>query len=159
MGMFVAMQGRVDEANDLVARSRAIMNDVGQWIWIVPFWYAFVSVWQGDPAAAERELLLGYEALKKMGEKSHFSSIAHELSSVLYLQGRYDEAEQLTRECEEAHACERHPLRHPLALHPSQDSGPARRVRGGRAAWNRGPGHRLHERFSSGARRRPNGSR
>jgi predicted ATPase/DNA-binding SARP family transcriptional activator len=102
MGMLAAMSGRLDEANDLVVRSRAIMNDAGQWIWIVTFWYAFVSVWQGNTAAAEQELLPGYEALKKMGEKSHFSSIAHELSSVLYLQGRYDEAEQLTRECEEA---------------------------------------------------------
>ena len=37
-----------------------------------------------------------------MGEKSHFSSLAHALSSAVYMQGRYDEAEQLTRECEEA---------------------------------------------------------
>ena len=101
-GCSLPCRDSVDEADELVARSRVIMNEVGQWIWIVPFWYAFVAVWQGDRAAAERELLLGYEALKKMGEKSHFSSIAHELSSALYLQARYDEAEQLTRECEDA---------------------------------------------------------
>ena len=78
------------------------MEHAGEWIWIVSFWYAFVFVWQGEPATAEQELLPGYEALKKMGEKSHFSSISHALSSALYTQGRYDEAEQLTRECEDA---------------------------------------------------------
>ena len=102
MGTLAAMQGHVDEANELVVRSRTIMNDVGEWIWIVVFWYAFVSVWQGNPEAAERELRPGYEALKKMGEKSHFSSIAHALSNAVYMQGRDDEAEQLIRECEEA---------------------------------------------------------
>jgi tetratricopeptide (TPR) repeat protein len=101
MGMLAAMRARLDEATELVVRSRAVMNDAGsQWIWIVTFWYAFISVWQGNPAEAEQELLPAYEALKKMGEKSHFSSITHALSNVLYLQGRYDEAEQLTRECE-----------------------------------------------------------
>ena len=59
-------------------------------------------VWQDDPIAAEPELRPAYEALKKIGEKSHFSSIAHALSHALYAQGRYDEAERLTHECEEA---------------------------------------------------------
>ena len=36
-----------------------------------------------------------------MGEKSHFSSITHALSHALYAQGKYEEAEQLTLECEE----------------------------------------------------------
>jgi ATP/maltotriose-dependent transcriptional regulator MalT len=40
--------------------------------------------------------------LKRIGEKSHFSSLAHALADAVFLQGRYDEAEQLTRECEEA---------------------------------------------------------
>ena len=43
-----------------------------------------------------------YAALKKIGEKSHFSSITHALSHALYAQGRYDEAEQLTHECDDA---------------------------------------------------------
>jgi tetratricopeptide (TPR) repeat protein len=62
----------------------------------------FISSWQGDPVAAERELRPAYDALKKIGEKSHFSSMCHALSNAVYLQGRYEEAEQLTRECEEA---------------------------------------------------------
>ena len=43
-----------------------------------------------------------YEALKKIGEKSHFSTLAHALAQSVYLQGRYDEAADLTEECEEA---------------------------------------------------------
>src|SRR5262249_18149551 len=62
----------------------------------------YVPAWRGDLDAAEQDLLPGYDALKRIGEKSHFSSIAHCLANVRYLQGRYDQAEQLTRECEEA---------------------------------------------------------
>jgi tetratricopeptide (TPR) repeat protein len=64
-------------------------------------WHAFILLWQDDPIAAEHELLPVYDALKQMGEKSHFSTILHGLSRALYAQGRYAEAEQLTYECEE----------------------------------------------------------
>ena len=43
-----------------------------------------------------------YEALKKLGEKSHFSTMVHALASAAYMQGRYDEAERFTYECEDA---------------------------------------------------------
>jgi tetratricopeptide (TPR) repeat protein len=98
----VAMQGRGDEANELVGRSRRTMDDAGLWIWITTFWHSFVLVLQGDPAAAEAVLRPTYEALGRMGETSHFSSIAHGLSNAVYLQGRYDEARRLTEECERA---------------------------------------------------------
>jgi len=78
------------------------MDDAGERIWIVSFWSSFIFMWQGDPVRAESELRPGYDALKKIGEKSHFSSISHALSNALYMQGRDDEAEALTRECEEA---------------------------------------------------------
>ena len=98
----VAMQGRQAEAVELMQQSKRIMHDADEWIWIVFFWWAYVHLWQGDLRAAERELRPAYDALKRIGEKSHFSSLAHELSAVLYAQGRYEEAEQLTRECEQA---------------------------------------------------------
>ena len=44
----------------------------------------------GDPAAAGGELRPAYEALRKLGEKSHFSSLAHALANAAYAQGRYD---------------------------------------------------------------------
>ena len=40
--------------------------------------------------------------LKRIGEQSHFSSLAHALANVLYAQGLYADAEQMTRECEGA---------------------------------------------------------
>ncbi|MBA3376270.1 MAG: hypothetical protein H0U00_10760 [Actinobacteria bacterium] len=86
----------------MIARSRDLMGESGEWIWIECFWLAFVHMWRGDAIAAEHELRPGYDALKEIGEKSHFSSLSHALSNALYLQGRYDEAELVTRECEEA---------------------------------------------------------
>ncbi len=72
----MAMLGRADRADELAARSRATMSAHGESIWIVSFWLAFVRLWQGDPSGAERELRPAYEALKRIGERSHFSSIA-----------------------------------------------------------------------------------
>jgi DNA-binding SARP family transcriptional activator len=97
-----AMLGRADQADELTARSRATITAHGESIWIVSLWLAFVRLWQGDPTGAEAELRPAYEALKGLGERSHFSSLAHELSTAVFLQGRYDEAEQLTHECEQS---------------------------------------------------------
>jgi tetratricopeptide (TPR) repeat protein len=97
-----AMQGDALEAEALIERARAAMEDAGEWIWIVTFWFAFVRVWHGDAVAAEDELRPAYDALKRIGETSHFSSIAHALANALYMQGRYEEAEVLTGECKQA---------------------------------------------------------
>jgi DNA-binding SARP family transcriptional activator len=97
----VAMQGRLSEAHELASRSKA-MVDVSEWIWIVSFWLGLMHLWSGDMPAAERELRPGYDELKRIGAQSHFSSIAHCLANVMYSQGRYDEAEELARECEDA---------------------------------------------------------
>ena len=102
LASLMAMLGRADRADELTARSRATIAAHGEPIWIVSFWLGFVRLWHGDPAGAEAELRPAYEALKGLGERSHFSSLAHELSNAVFLQGRYDEAEQLTHECEES---------------------------------------------------------
>ncbi len=100
MAPLLLMQGRSAEADGAMTMARAAMEDADEWIWIVSFWLAFVHLWRDDPEAAERELRPGYDALSTIGEKSHYSSIAHGLSQALYLQGRYDECLELTRECE-----------------------------------------------------------
>jgi DNA-binding SARP family transcriptional activator len=102
LAALMAMLGYPDRADELTERSKTTMKAQGESIWIVSFWLAFVRLWQGDPGGAERELRPAYDALKRIGEKSHFSSLAHALSNAVFLQGRYDEAEQLTRECEES---------------------------------------------------------
>jgi DNA-binding SARP family transcriptional activator len=100
--LLVAMQGNIEEAKQLRLRSRTIMSDLGEWSWIGSFWWASSSHWTDDPVAGEQELRPGYEALRKLDSKSHFSSLAHGLANAVCAQGRYDEAELLTYECEEA---------------------------------------------------------
>jgi tetratricopeptide (TPR) repeat protein len=55
----------------------------------------------GDPAAAEAELREGFRLLDEMGEKALLSTVAANLGEALYLQGRYEEAEELTRVSED----------------------------------------------------------
>ena len=100
-GLVTLLQGP-SHAEEFAAKSAAIMEEVGTHVWIVSFWHSFVYVAKRDPVAAERELRPAYEALKQLGEKSHFSSVSHGLGNALYHQGRLEEAEQMTRECEAA---------------------------------------------------------
>lgn len=102
LACLMSMLGRVSEAQQLIAQSRAMMEAAGERIWMLCFWFAYHHLWQSDPIAAERELRPGYDALKQLGETTHFSSLAHLLANAVYLQGRYEEAEQLTQECEDA---------------------------------------------------------
>ena len=95
------MQGRVEQADELLERWRVAVEGLGDSISLVAINFGFVSP-RDDPVAAERELRPGYDALKRIGEKSHFSSIAGLLSLVMCEQGRYDEAERLSQESEEA---------------------------------------------------------
>ena len=102
MVALVTMLGNVDEAVELAARSHERLAEIDPQIWVVAFWRSFAYMARHDPASAERELLPSYDALKQLGERSHFSTITHALATALYLQGRFDEAEAMTRECEEA---------------------------------------------------------
>ena len=101
LAFLVAMQGRLGEAEELIARGR-LMDEHGDWIWLYSAHSAFLSLWQDDPTAAELELRPSYEALKRTGEKSHFSTITQLLAVAVYMQGYYREAEELVRECKEA---------------------------------------------------------
>ena len=96
-----AMQGNMARAHDLLARWRSAVDELGESIWLSAINFGFVAL-VDDPIAAERELRPGYEALGRIGERSHFSSVAGLLSRAMYAQGRYDEAERLSRESEEA---------------------------------------------------------
>jgi DNA-binding SARP family transcriptional activator len=98
-----AMQGEMDEAMKLTERAQQIVDDAGgDRIWVSAFWHSFIHLWRGDHEVAELELRHTYESLRALGERSHFSSIAHALASLEYARGRYDDAELLTRECEQA---------------------------------------------------------
>ena len=83
-------------------RSRRLMDDLSQWIWIVTFWWAFVHLWADEPMRPRRRHALRTRRSKRSGRRATSPSIAHSLAAIAYAQGRYDEAEELTRECEEA---------------------------------------------------------
>jgi ATP/maltotriose-dependent transcriptional regulator MalT len=78
------------------------MADHGEKLWRLSIEIASVPLRAGDPIRAERELRPSYDGLKRMGEKTHFSTLAELLSNAVYMQGRYKEAEKLTEECEQA---------------------------------------------------------
>jgi tetratricopeptide (TPR) repeat protein len=101
LGNLTAMLGRMDEWEELLAQFRQAVDEIGESAWLFAVNFGFVAL-ASDPNAAELELRPGYDALRRFGEKSHFSSVSALLARTLYAQGRYDEAYELTRESEEA---------------------------------------------------------
>jgi class 3 adenylate cyclase/tetratricopeptide (TPR) repeat protein len=102
---FEACLGRFDEARVLLGRARAFVEEVSLPVWTAgPFAQAagWVELLAGDPAGAERELRRGYETLSAIGEVSLLSTVAGMLAEAIYAQGRYEEAERLTRISEDS---------------------------------------------------------
>ena len=101
-----AMQGRFDEARELVGRSVDLLNELGLHLRAVFTSEAagFIETLAGDPVAAERELRRGVEALERIGERGHFSTQAALMSQAVLAQGRIGEAEELTRTSEDSGA-------------------------------------------------------
>ncbi len=96
-----AMQGHEARAAELMERWHHAVEELGDTVWLSTINFGFVTV-ADDPVAAERELRRGYEALRKVGEKSHFSAVTGSLARAVCAQGRYEEADQLSRESEQA---------------------------------------------------------
>ena len=94
----VAIQGRNDEFKELMARAEQTAAQLDAWTPLVPGHFAWATLSRNEPHMAEQALLPDYERLKRIGEKSHFSSITSILAQALYAQGRYDEAAQLAEE-------------------------------------------------------------
>jgi len=62
-----------------------------------------IATWQSRLEAAEGVLRPAHDALKSIGEKTHFTTLALALAEVLYLEGRRPaEVDDLIRETEEA---------------------------------------------------------
>ena len=93
------MQARLEQADGLLGKWRESVSEFGDSIWLFAINFGWIAL---DPVAAERELRPGYDALSRLGEKSHFSSVAGLLARAVCAQRRYDEADALTRESEEA---------------------------------------------------------
>jgi len=90
-----AMQGQVARAHELLARGRAIFDDLGATMTsAVTHPASFVAMLTGDAAAAETHLRRDYDSLQRMGEKGYLATTAAFLAQAIAAQGRRDEAER-----------------------------------------------------------------
>jgi len=103
-----AMQGRFDEARELVRRSRRMLNELGLHLRAAFTSEAagFVEMLAGDAAAAEAEFRGGFEAAEELGELGYRATAAGLLSQAVFAQGRLDEAAALAGTAEEATAAD-----------------------------------------------------
>jgi len=102
----MAMRGEFAAARDLYTRARLMLSDLGRSVVAASTSQqsCLVEMLAQDPAAAERELRRDFAELEEMGEKYFLSTAAGELAQAVYAQGRYAEAEELTRTAEELSA-------------------------------------------------------
>ena len=93
-----AMSGRFDEARELLARGRAIADELGYRVWAAGFSLVAsdIETLAGNPAAAEEELRRGYAIFEGIGERGLLGRVAGALARALFDQGRHEEAEQFT---------------------------------------------------------------
>jgi tetratricopeptide (TPR) repeat protein len=98
-----AMQGDFAAARDLYTRARLMLEEFGRSVVAASTSQQScrVELLARDPAAAERELRRDFGVLEEMGERYFLSTAAGELARAVYAQGRYAEAEELTRLAEE----------------------------------------------------------
>jgi DNA-binding SARP family transcriptional activator len=101
-----AMAGSFAEARELVDAHKEILQELGLTVTAASAaeTYGIVEMLAGDPAAAERELSLGYEILEEIGETANFPDLAAKLAGALYAQGDHDRAFELSEVSERATA-------------------------------------------------------
>lgn len=98
-----AMQDRVPEARQLLARGMAAFEELGVTMTSsVTHPASFVAMLAGDPATAEAHLRRDYEGLEAMGEKGYLATTAAFLAQAVAAQGRHDEAERFIQVSREA---------------------------------------------------------
>jgi tetratricopeptide (TPR) repeat protein len=100
------MRGRFDEARRYLDAAKDIAQDLGsQWAMVQINWMGGeIERLAGNWADAERLYRTSYEKLDRMGERAQLSTLAVMLGEALYLQGRHDEAFELTLVSENAAA-------------------------------------------------------
>jgi class 3 adenylate cyclase/tetratricopeptide (TPR) repeat protein len=90
--------GRFDEAQELIARSKALLDELALSVWIagpLTQFAGWIDLWRGDPAAAERQLRWGHETLREIKEMAWLPTVEGILAEAIYAQGRPDEANDL----------------------------------------------------------------
>jgi class 3 adenylate cyclase/tetratricopeptide (TPR) repeat protein len=94
-----AMSGEIGEARQIYIGAQAMLSELGATVIgaSTSLTTCRVERLAGDLGAAERELRRDYDALTELGEKYLLSTVAGELARVLYEQGRFEEAERMSR--------------------------------------------------------------
>ena len=103
LAQLYAMRADFDRARQLYRRGQATLEDLGARVQAtaVSIYSGRVELLAGDPFAAEARMRPAYETFRKMGERATTSTLAAILGEAVYQQGRYDEAEALSRVSEE----------------------------------------------------------
>ena len=97
LAICAAFDERFDEARTRLAEATAIDEELsgrGSGFRYTPA--GMIEVLAGDQTGAERELRAGYERLREQGDAWFLCGVAAELADVLWLQGRDEEAYELT---------------------------------------------------------------
>jgi predicted negative regulator of RcsB-dependent stress response len=101
------MRGDFDKARATYAHAEALLRELGGFVAASgSLESAQIEILAGDLGAAEAALRHDYEALESMGERYLLSSVAGLLGRVLYEQGRFDEAYELSRTVENLSSAE-----------------------------------------------------
>jgi tetratricopeptide (TPR) repeat protein len=92
---FYAMQGRFDEARQVLAEAKAILEELGRRVdsETLAFWTGPLELLAGNPAEAARATGRACDFLESEGERGWLSTMATIYSSALHAQGKLDEAE------------------------------------------------------------------
>ena len=101
-GLLLAMSGELDEGRRMIRQARATFAEFGLTRTAVATARdeALVERYAGDAAAVERVLRPSCDELRRAGEVGSLSNEIGELAEALYELGRYDEAEDASREGE-----------------------------------------------------------
>jgi tetratricopeptide (TPR) repeat protein len=101
LAVLYAMRGDFDRARGTYAHAQALVEELGGYVAASgSLEFAQIEILAGDLAAAEAALRRDFDALQAMGERYVLSSVGGLLARVLYEQGRYDEADELSRTVE-----------------------------------------------------------
>jgi predicted ATPase/class 3 adenylate cyclase len=106
LGQFEALRGDFERARELGRRALGEFEELGLGVdaAMAALVLGRIELLANDPAAAEGALRPGYESLAAVGERYLLPTIAGVLAEAVFAQGRFDEAEALTREIEETAA-------------------------------------------------------
>jgi len=98
-----ALKRDTDEARQLARSANSITSDLGESLTQAAdcITQALIEVIDDNLETAEDLLRSGYRQLEEMGGTRPRASVAASLARVVYLRGRSDEAEELTRLCEQ----------------------------------------------------------